>query len=121
MRIVMRKILIFTLFAISVLTLQAQQTTVSVSEGDVFTIQDPSGPDFSHIHFPKRNFIIKRGAVPDMKKMYGAKVVVTAVDIQKQGATRVRLERQDGGKFFRHWRTVEASIDQALASGELKR
>lgn len=116
----MKKMIFFAVFSFVIGSLQAQQVGATVNEGDVFTISDPSGPEFNHLHFPRKNFIMKRGGVPDMKKVKGLQVVVTAVD-SNNGKTRVTLERRDGGKFFRHYRTVDASLDQALASGELTR
>jgi hypothetical protein len=46
--------------------------------------------------------------------------VVTSVDIRAEG-TRVTLAKRDGGKFFRHFRSIEARIEDALESGELTR
>ncbi len=115
----MKKHLIITLFAFTVVGLNAQQSQISVSEGDVFTISQPTSAEFQHVHFPRKNFIIKRGAVPNMKSVYGTQVVVTSVSYDGEGMPRVTLERKDGGKFFRHFRSVDANLASALQSGEL--
>jgi hypothetical protein len=111
---------ILAILSFTVTALPAQRPSISVNEGDIFTIHKPSGPEFKYIKFPKKNFIIKRGAVPDMKKVYGTRVVVTSVDIRAEG-TRVTLAKRDGGKFFRYFRSIEARIEDALESGELTR
>lgn len=110
----------FTVFLFMFAAMHAQQVSETVNEGDVFTISEPTGPEFNYLHFPRKNFIMKRGAIPDMKKVKGLEVVVTEVNSYK-GKTRITLERRDGRKFFRHYRSVDASLDQALESGELTR
>lgn len=116
----MKKILFFAVFVISSISLTAQQPQLQVSEGDEFTILNPASSEFQYIHFPRKNFIIKRGAIPDMKKVYGTRVIVTSVDYNDMGLAEVTLERADGRKFFRHFRSVEADLSKALSSGELK-
>lgn len=116
----MKNILFFAAFIIFSISLTAQQSQVQVSEGDEYTIHVPVSSEFHHIHFPRKNFIIKRGAIPDMKKVYGTKVVVTSVDYDDMGQAEVTLERADGRKFFRNFRSVEADLAEALSSGELK-
>ncbi|MCX2718241.1 hypothetical protein [Lentiprolixibacter aurantiacus] len=92
-----------------------------IQVNDVLVIQQPSGPDFKHIHFPKKNFIIKRGGIANMKQLAGKKVIVEAISYDKDGSTLITLSRQDGMKFFRAFPTVKASLEDALDSGELRK
>jgi len=108
------------LIAFIITGLNAQEGRIPVNAGDVFTISPPSSAGFQHVYFPRKNSIIKRGAVPNMKSVYGVKVVVTSFSHDETGRTRVTLERQDGRKFFRHFRSVEAHLGPALRSGELR-
>ena len=98
-----------------------ETSSQEVQVNDVLVIQEPSGLDFKHIHFPKKNFIIKRGGIANMKQVTGKKVVVEAVSYDKDGATIITLRRQDGRKFFRAFPTVKASLEDALSSGELRK
>lgn len=116
----MKKLSFIVLFSFTVLSLPAQQTQISVNEGDVFTISQPMTAEFQHVYFPRKNFIIKRGAIPNMKSIYGTRVVVTSVSYNGE-RTLITLEREDGRKFFRHYRSVDANLDSALRTGELVR
>lgn len=91
-----------------------------VQINDVLVIQEPSGADFNHIHFPRKNFIIKRGGIASMKQVAGKKVVVESISYDKEGNTVVTLSRLDGLKFFRAFPTVTATLESALVSGELR-
>lgn len=114
----MKKTVFIVLFSIFTLQLGAQQ--LPVQQGEVFIIKKPSG-DFSHINFPRKNFIIKRGGIANMKAVSGLPVVVTRIDQTIDGSTEVTLERRDGLKFFRNFRTVTADLEAALNAGELRR
>ena len=91
-----------------------------VQVNDVLVIQEPEGPDFKHIHFPRKNIIIKRGGIASMKLVAGKKVVVESISYDEEGNTIVTLSRMDGLKFFRVFPTVTASLESALESGELR-
>lgn len=115
----MKKVLFFTAFVMIAFLTQAQQLQVPVNQGDSFTIKNPASSEFQHIHFPRKNFIIKRGGIADMKSVYGTEVVVTSVNLTNKGNTEVTLKRQDGRKFFRNFPEVTADLEQALQAGEL--
>ncbi len=92
--------------------------TQTVREGDVFQIRS-YGAEFRYLHFPRKNFIIKRGGIADMKQVHGKRVVVTRIEDSPQGKVAV-LARQDGGKFFRRFATVKAHWPEAISNGELQ-
>lgn len=104
------------LFVGSMTTVLGQ--TQTVREGDVFQIR-ASGLEFQHVHFPRKNFIIKRGGIADMKQVHGKLVVVERIEDSPKGKVAV-LARQDGGKFFRRFSTVKARWPEAISTGELQ-
>lgn len=101
-------------------SVNAQKTDDLVSVGETFSIQESDNYQYSHINFPKPNFIIKKGAIADYKKLRGVQVVVSEIKSNK-GKTRVVLKRKDGKKFFGNFPSVTANIEDAVASGELIR
>lgn len=101
--------------------METEPKAQEIQVNDVLVIQSPSGPDFKHIHFPRKNFIIKRGGIADMKQLAGKKVIVESISYKKDGSTLITLSRQDGMKFFRAFPTVTASLENALEAGELRK
>ncbi len=105
----------------AVLTLTAQEKpSQDIREGSVLTINNPSSSSYQHIDFPRKNFIIKRGGIANMKALRGKKVQVVAFTYGSDGGTKVTLKPLDGGKFFRNFPTVTAHLEDALQSGELR-
>lgn len=100
--------------------LHAQNKIDQVAVGDIMVIQEPAGGNYEHIHFPRKNFIIKRGGIADMKRVYGSKVVVSAIITKDNNNTQLTLKRRDGRKFFRYLPSVKADLENALQAGELK-
>ena len=115
----MKKAVLLTLGLLLFINMNAQDTSDQISIGDIMVINEPSGADFNHIHFPRKNFIIKRGGIADMKSVYGNYVMVTDIKVKKDGSTEVTLQRKNGRKFFRSFPTVKANLEKALADGEL--
>ena len=104
------------LFLVGTAGLSAQIS--EVQEGQVLELILPDDGDFNHLVVPRKNFIIKRGGVPDMKTLDGNRVVVTSVKETSRG-TRIVLKREDGRKFFRSFPTLTAHWPEALESKEL--
>ncbi|MDH3698162.1 MAG: hypothetical protein OER83_00130 [Flavobacteriaceae bacterium] len=97
--------------------LQAQETKI----GDQFIIGTPIHHSYTHIRFPQKNFIIKRGGIADMKQVSGLAVIVEDISYDRNGNTLLRLIRKDHGKFFRSYTHVTAVMEKAIKNGELKR
>ncbi|WP_373518099.1 hypothetical protein [Pricia sp.] len=114
----MRKSALVAAFLFSIGLLSAQENTDIVGEVSVLTLGTVSASGYEHIDFPRKNFIIKRGAIANFNALEGEKVVVEEVR-SENGATEVVLQRKDGRNFFRFWHTVEADFEKALAKGEL--
>lgn len=112
----------FTVCCLTLFTITSAQVKqqVPVQEGAIFTIGNPSSAKYKHINFPRKNFIIKRGGIADMKTLKGKKVEVVRYAYTSDGRTEVTLKPLDGGKFFRKFPTVKAHLEDALQLGELR-
>jgi hypothetical protein len=86
--------------------------------GDVLKINKPKNMSYKHIDFPKLNFIVKRGGLPNYNSVYRELVIVKKV-IDKNGDIHVVLERKDGKKFFGYLKQVTANYTESLDAGEL--
>ena len=112
----MKKVLLFVVFAFFAISFgQAQDVQV----GDIYVIEEPSGIDYKHVMFPKRNLIIKRGGIPDMDMVKNLEVEVVGVTYTMDNKTLVTLKRTDGRRFFKALFSVKAELEGALQSGEL--
>jgi hypothetical protein len=88
--------------------------------GDVLKITTPKHVAFNHIEFPKLNFIVKRGGLPNYKSVYGELVIVKKVT-NEDGSIHVLLERKDGKKFFGFLKQVSANYTESIEAGEIVR
>ena len=112
---------IFFICLLSAQILAAQNSFGEIAVNDILAIETPmSGSTFNHIYFPKKNFIIKKRGVANYKSIYGCVVMVSSIEKQVDGTTRVSLRRKDGRKFFNYLAEVKASLEPALERGELR-
>lgn len=116
----MKKLIVVCIFAFVTLGVSAQEKNIDVKKGDVFEIASPSGQEFKHINFPKKNFIIKRGGIANDKLVYGEEVIVTSVALTKDGSAEIRIKPKNGGKFYNALRSVKVDFEDAIRTGELK-
>lgn len=107
-------------FLIGVGMLHAQENNSIVNEGEVLTLRAPAGSDYQHIDFPRKNIIIKRGAIANFKNLIGKELVVSEVNTKPDGSLETILKRKDGMNFFRFFPSVKANVEKALLSGELR-
>lgn len=114
----MKKVAFFLASMLMTVTMAAQDNQNRIMEGAEFTLGKVNAAGYSHIDFPKKNFIIKRGAIANFNVLVGKKVVVTEVR-SMNGKTQLVLKPKDGSKFFRFWPTVTADYEKALEKGEL--
>ena len=103
------------LFLLCPFFLMAQEIEV----GDILVIGKSDGAQYEHLLFPRKNIIIKRGGIADMKQVAGLEVEVTAYSYDSSGNALVTLKRTDGGKFFRSFREIKARFEPAIQEGEL--
>lgn len=117
----MRKSFFFMVLLATISMLYAQETSQVLNEGDVITLGPPSGFHYQNIDFPRKNLIIKRGAIPNFNALIGEKLIVEHIETDKNGKTQAVLKRKDGLNFFRFYPTVNARVTKALVSGEIER
>ncbi|TLP82618.1 hypothetical protein [Maribacter sp. ACAM166] len=106
-------ILTFLLFSISNFS---QDTSHNLKPGDVLYIIKNSNTPFHHLNFPRPNFIIKRGAIANFKGLNGMRVKIEEI----LDGSIVKLTPLDGKKFFNKFPYVNANLEKALNSNELK-
>ena len=111
--------LIFFLGLIILSPVNAQESGDNVGVGDILEIGHADNYQYTHVKFPKANFIIKSGGIANYDKLAGIMVEVTAVKTDKQGQTQIILKRKDGKKFFGSFPKIKADYNRALASEEL--
>ncbi len=116
----MRKSIFFTAFLFSVFILQGQATDYNITEGDTLMLGEPTESTYTTIDFPRRNIIIKRGAIPNFKALIDKRILVAQLKTDKKGRMNVTLKRIDGLNFFRFFPKVKADLSKAIDSGELK-
>ena len=95
------------------------QHTEDIEVGDLLRIEPSENYQYSHVQFPRPNFIIKRGGVANYKKLDGTLVEITEVNQVENGNTIIKIKRKDGKKFFGSFSVLKANYDQALASQEI--
>ena len=115
----MIKHIVMLVLAIGMLSFQTETIQNEIKVGDILHIGESVTYGYAHINFPRANFIIKRGGIANYNNLRGEKVVVTKLTQNKKGKTEVTLERKNGRKFFRNFKSVNADIANALATGEL--
>lgn len=115
----MKKLLCIAIFALSGVVL-AQDNLKTVEVGDVLVLSEPAKETYKHIDFPRKNTIMKRGAIADFKNLVGKRVIVSEISTLADGTKQVVLKREDGQDFFRFYPSVKGDLDKALAAGELR-
>ena len=116
----MRKSFLFRAFLAAMPMLYAQGTSQTLTEGDIVTLGTPQGSDYRHLEFPRKNIIVKRGAIANFNNLIGEKLVIERIETDKNGNTEAVLKRKDGLNFFRFYPSVTADLEKALADGEIK-
>ena len=107
----MKNLILIVVVALFSIHLGAQQKTSDdkdVKVGTILTINKPSAWEYRHIEFPRRNIIIKRGGIANMKSVYGEEVIVSKINENRKGVVVVTLKRTDGRKFFNSFPIVRA-------------
>ncbi|MEW7292387.1 hypothetical protein [Aquimarina sp. 2304DJ70-9] len=112
----MKKLVFITL--LSFFSAQGQEKTINVEVGDVLTLGTPSAKYYQHIFFPKANFIIKKGGIPNYKALIGNRVIVTEVN-KKNEHTKISFKQESGGKFFNSLAIVRANFEKAVQENEI--
>ncbi len=97
----------------------AQNSTSAYKKGDVFQIGSMHYGNYRHINFPRANFIIKKGGIPNYNNIKGQKVVITSIDKESNGKQVAKIKLVDSRKFFKSHTYVTVNIDEAIEHKEL--
>lgn len=116
LRIITLSILVVLVSLVFMPTAQGQEVKI----GDEFVISPVQGTSYSHLIFPRKNFIIKRGGIANTKSVKNLHVIVQSISYDSDGNTLVHLSRKDGGRFFRSYKQISARLEKALEYGELR-
>lgn len=115
----MRTSILLLAFLFCTYTLKSQSSNYNVNEGDIIILGEASGSSYKSVHFPRKNIIIKRGAIANFKALIGKKLIILRIENDKNGNAIATLKRRDGHNFFRFFPEVKANLSQALNAGEL--
>ncbi|MAU26481.1 MAG: hypothetical protein CMH48_04345 [Muricauda sp.] len=115
----MRQISFFAVlfFFFGALNAQDQQ---SVNVGDELIISSPVSHNYKYIDVPRKNFIIKRGGIANLKSLEDRKTIVKEINTVGDDVV-VTLVPANGGKFFNVYRELKANLNEALDNGELRK
>ncbi|WP_282143493.1 hypothetical protein [Cellulophaga baltica] len=116
----MKSLLTFIFMAMCTIGGHSQETATHLEEGTVVILASPNGENYKHIDFPKKNIIMKKGAIADFNNLVGTKLVIKDYKATNDHNQVASLMRQDGKPFFRFFSSVDANIERAIESGELK-
>lgn len=112
-------ILSFVLAFFASVIMYAQNSTADYNKGDVFQIGSAHYGNYRHINFPRANFIIKKGGIPNYNTVKGQKVVIISIDEQRNGKRVATIKRVDSRKFFNSHKFVTVNMDKAIKHKEL--
>lgn len=110
-------ILIVSIF-FSIVLMAKSNNLSAVQKGTVLTLGACSASGYMHIDFPRKNTIIKRGAIANFNSLEGRKVIVTEIR-SKDDTTEIVIKRKDGLNFFRFFPTATANLEKAIIKNEL--
>lgn len=96
-----------------------QEITQNETVGKVYVINAKSGNAYTHLYFPKPNFILKKGGFADYDALVGKKIKVTKIAKEKDSGTIVTFELENGTKFFGTYKVVNGNIEKAIENGEI--
>ena len=119
----MKQYVIATLLMFGTLNIHAQIKTdneQTVQVGDIMELNKPQSDNYNYVKFPKPNFIIKKGGIPNFKELYGEEVLVTEIKSTKNDVTKIKIKRKSGKKFFNVFPSVTVILPDALDAGEIK-
>ena len=110
-------VVIFALFAFIGHNAYAQEAQLSLDDmAAEWTLNMDEFNTFKHVKLPKKNFIIKKGGIPNYKSLKGLKLKIKS---KSNAEDQYYLVRSDGGKFFNKYKTICVDLSEAINSGEL--
>ncbi len=100
-------------------SLYSQDSTSHFNEGNVFQIGNASDINYKHIHFPRANFIIKKGGIANYTNIKGQKVVITSIKEKSNGKQVATIKLTNSRRFFNSHKYITVDIDEAVKNKEL--
>ncbi len=114
----MKSIILLFIFFLFVHLGNAQENQANqVKIGDQLIIGEPAGILYQNINVPRKNFIIKKGGIPNMSTLKNS--VVTVTKISHSDNPTITFKKSNGRKFFRAYRSLTAELNGAIDSGEM--
>ena len=113
-------ILLSLLFSFFSSGLYSQSTISSIEIGDHFVIGEVPKNSYKHIRFPKANFIIKKGGIPNYNTIIGQEVEIISTK-EKKGRLIATLQLTSKKLFFNSHKFIEVEVEEALRQKELLR
>ena len=117
----MKKAIILSCLVVFTITLSSFGTygIQDINVGDEITISNPSSSSYAYIHFPKSNFILKKGGNLNYKSLSGTKVIVAEVLQSNDGETIIKVKKKDGGSFLNSLKVLSIDYNKALENSEI--
>ncbi|EDP97942.1 dihydroorotase [Kordia algicida OT-1] len=97
----------------------AQNTDAKTNIGDTFIISEVQNNNYEHIHFPKENFIRKKGGLPNYENIVGQKVEITSIKKKDDGSVIATVKLTSGKSFFNSHKYITVDLKEAIDNGEL--
>ena len=114
----MKYFLSIALLVIFSLSAYSQETSSYDYEvGDELVLVESSNQQYQFVKIPRKNFIMKRGGVANIKALYNTKLTIVSIT---ESGDWVKLSKADGSKFFNRYSVIRANLPKALDKGELK-
>ncbi|TXN38051.1 hypothetical protein FVB32_07090 [Flagellimonas hymeniacidonis] len=111
----MKPIIVLFAFFLFAFLGNAQENQVKI--GDQLIIGEPAGTLYQSINVPRKNFIIKKGGIPNMSTLKNS--VVTVTKISHSDNPTITFKKSNGRKFFKAYRSLTAELNGAIDSGEM--
>lgn len=97
----------------------AQNTDTNIKIGDVFYIAEVDNNNYEHIDFPRSNFIIKKGGIPNYSSVKGENVEITSINEKKNGSLIATIKLTSRKSFFNSHKYLKVDIENAIKNKEL--
>ncbi|WP_452225033.1 dihydroorotase [Lacinutrix chionoecetis] len=114
-----RNILFALLLSFFISMSYSQSSSQKVNVGDVFVIGEADNNNYNYIDFPRANFIIKKGGLPNYEALVGEKVEIVSLKEKVKGRIIATIKLTSKKKFFNSHKYISVDIDEAIQNKEL--
>lgn len=113
------KIILTVFISLFCSVIYAQSADMKINIGDTFMISEVQDNNYEHIHFPKENFIRKKGGLPNYENIVGQKVEVTSIKKKDDGSVIATVKLASGKSFFNSHKYITIDLKEAIDNREL--